>query len=92
LEAGTEKSDVSGANLSRAASSIAYVLARASPRVRDGGVIETAQNSTVSGEASLRIALANGLKPVGGVENSGDLFKSISMDRGATPYATQGVA
>ncbi len=31
-EAGTEKSDVSGANLSRAASSIAYALARTSPR------------------------------------------------------------
>ena len=41
-EAGTEKSDVSGANLSRAARSIAYALARASPPVRDGGVIQTA--------------------------------------------------
>jgi len=36
-EAGTEKSDVSGANLSRAARSIAYALARASPPGRDGG-------------------------------------------------------
>ena len=33
------ESDVSGANLSRAARSIAYALARASPPVRDGGVI-----------------------------------------------------
>ena len=81
-EAGTEKSDVSGTNLSRAVRSIAYALARASPTVRDGGVIQTAQDSTVSGEASLKIALANGLKPDGGAHADclriyGDLRRAI---------------
>jgi muramidase (phage lysozyme) len=36
---------------------------------------------TVSGEASLKIALSSGLKPVGGVKSSGDLFKKIQLDR-----------
>jgi hypothetical protein len=36
---------------------------------------------TVSGEASLKIALASGLKPVGGVKSSGNLFKQIQLDR-----------
>jgi hypothetical protein len=45
-------------------------------------------NGKVTGEASLKIALASGLRPVGGVENKGDLFNEISMDRGALPYAS----
>jgi hypothetical protein len=40
----------------------------------------------------LKIALAGGLKPVGGVDNKGELFRSISMDRGATLYANPAVA
>jgi hypothetical protein len=79
---------VSGANLSRAARSIAYALARASPPVRYGGVIQTAQNSTGKDEASLRIALADGLKPDGGARNKGDLFKQTELNRGALPYAS----
>ena len=78
---------MSGANLSRAANSIAYALARASPPVRDGGVIQTTQNSKVSGEASLKIALAGGLRPVRGVSNKGDLFKEIELNRDGLPYA-----
>ena len=51
-------------------------------------MIQTAQDSTVTGEASLRIALANGLKPDGGVENKGDLFKEIELNRGGMAYAS----
>ncbi len=36
---------------------------------------------SVTGEASLKIALASGLKPVGGVKSSGNLFKQIQLDR-----------
>jgi hypothetical protein len=36
---------------------------------------------SVKGEASLKIALASGLKPVGGVKSGGDLFKEIRLDR-----------
>jgi hypothetical protein len=39
------------------------------------------QKHSVSGEASLKIALSSGLKPVGGVKSSGDLFKQIRFDR-----------
>ena len=39
------------------------------------------QKHSVSGEASLKIALASGLKPVGGVKSSGNLFKQIQLDR-----------
>ena len=82
---GTEKSDVSGISLSRAVRTIAYALARASPPVRDGGLIQTAANNKITGEASLRIKLARGLVSDGGVQSKGDLFKQILMDRGATP-------
>jgi hypothetical protein len=43
---------------------------------------------TVSGEASLKIALASGLKPVGGVSTKGSLFKEIRMDRAPLPLAS----
>ncbi len=39
------------------------------------------QKHAVRGEASLKIALASGLKPVGGVKSSGNLFKQIQLDR-----------
>ena len=48
-EAGTEKADVSGANLSRAVRSIAYALARASPPVRDGGSAEPSGHGSWGG-------------------------------------------
>jgi hypothetical protein len=39
------------------------------------------QKHSVSGEASLKIALSSGLKPVGGVKSSGNLFKQIQLVR-----------
>jgi hypothetical protein len=43
---------------------------------------------TVSGEASLKVSLASGLKPVGGVSTKGSLFKEIRMDRAPLPLAS----
>ena len=45
------------------------------------------QKHSVSGEASLKIALASGLKPVGGVKSTGSLFKEIRLDRAPLPLA-----
>lgn len=42
----------------------------------------------VTGEASLRIKLASGLIPDGGVKNKGSLFKSVRMDRAPLPLAS----
>lgn len=54
----------------------------------EAGVVQSAANSKVTGEASLKIKLGAGLVPDGGVQTKGDLFKEIAMDRGAVPYAT----
>jgi hypothetical protein len=62
---------------------------QASLQRRDPGALLKASNQmqaaalkhTVNGEASLKIALSSGLKPVGGVKSSGDLFKQIRLDR-----------
>jgi hypothetical protein len=42
---------------------------------------------SVTGEASLRVSLASGLKPVGGVSTKGDLFREIRLDRAPLPLA-----
>jgi hypothetical protein len=42
----------------------------------------------VEGEASLKIKLAGGLAPDGGVKNKGPLFKEVRLDRAPTPLAS----
>jgi muramidase (phage lysozyme) len=42
----------------------------------------------IEGEASLRIKLASGLVPDGGVKNKGNLFREIRMDRAPLPLAS----
>jgi hypothetical protein len=42
----------------------------------------------IEGEASLRIKLASGLVPDGGVKNKGSLFREIRMDRAPLPLAS----
>ena len=42
----------------------------------------------VTGEASLRVSLASGLKPEGGIRSTGDLFKKIVLDKAARPVAS----
>jgi hypothetical protein len=50
-------------------------------QARKAGVIQTAADGKIKGEASLEIGLASGLKPIGGVENRGDLFHEIQLSR-----------
>jgi hypothetical protein len=54
---------------------------------RKSGVLAQPGASKVAGEASLRIKLAAGLAPDGGVKTRGDLFREIHIDRGGVPYA-----
>ena len=56
-------------------------------QAKRAGMIMTAENAKVTGEASLRIDLAAGLRPVGGVQNKGEIFKKIELNRGGLPYA-----
>ncbi len=54
---------------------------------RRAGVVGSPQQNKISGEASLAIKLAGGLALSGGVKTGGDLFKSVSVERGRTPHA-----
>jgi hypothetical protein len=58
--------------------------------LRASNQMQAAASAThkVSGEASLRIKLASGLVPDGGVKNKGSLFKEIRLDRAAPPLAS----
>jgi hypothetical protein len=47
--------------------------------------------TTVAGEARLRVELASGLKPGGGVKTKGELFKEVRLDRAAGPVVASTV-
>ncbi len=52
------------------------------------GTAATGDTTKITGEASLKIALAPGLIPQGGAKTKGNLFHEIQIDRGAIPYAS----
>jgi hypothetical protein len=57
-------------------------------RAADARQASISAKHTVEGEASLRIKLASGLVPDGGVKNKGTLFKEIRMDRAPLTLAS----